>query len=146
MPAAQMAFAVDGELAVLEAFGDADTATRFHVFSCTKALIAGVVWQLMAEGHLSPETRAIELVPVLGTEGSTPAHGRGDPRAPADPHRRVPRAARPTRLGDQRGQVEGARPLARRTSPAPTSSTTRPPRWVVAAMIEAVEGRLPAGH
>ena len=144
MPAAQMAFAVDGELAVLEAFGDADTATRFHVFSCTKALIAGVVWQLMAEGHLSPETQAIELVPVLGTEGSTPermaavtlehllTHTAGFPAAPLGPP-------------DWETSEGRLKALARWHAPYepgtyfeyhPTAA-----HWVVAAMIEAVEGR-----
>ena len=43
MPAAQMAMAVNQELAVFESFGSATPLTEFNIFSCTKALIAGVV-------------------------------------------------------------------------------------------------------
>ncbi len=144
MPAAQMAFAVDGELALLESFGGASDSSRFHVFSCTKALICGVVWQLMAEGHLTPETRAIELVPVLGTEGSTPdrmaavtlehllTHTAGFPYAPLGPP-------------DWESSEGRLRVLARWNAPYepgthfeyhPTAA-----HWVVASMIEAIEGK-----
>ena len=144
MPHAQLAFAIDGELAVFEAFGAATTDTRFHVFSCTKALIAGVVWQLMGEGRLSTDTRAIDLVPVLGVDGSTPermaavtlkhllTHTAGFPYAPLGP----------PRWDTREGRLEA---LARWSAPHepgtyfeyhPTAA-----HWVVAEMIEAVEGR-----
>jgi CubicO group peptidase (beta-lactamase class C family) len=144
MPAAQVALAIGGELAVFESFGEAGSSTRFHVFSCTKALIAGVVWQLIGEGRLAPSTRAIELVPVLGTEGSTPdrmaevtlehllTHTAGFPYAPLGP----------PRWDSREGRLES---LARWNAPHqpgtwfeyhPTAA-----HWVVAEMIETLEGR-----
>ncbi|MEI7887715.1 MAG: serine hydrolase domain-containing protein, partial [Actinomycetes bacterium] len=97
MPAAQMALAVDQELAVFESFGSATNRTEFNIFSCTKALIAGVVWQLIAEGRFDVDTRAIELIPAFGTLGKTPdwmaqvtlgqllTHTSGFPTAPLGP-------------------------------------------------------------
>ena len=144
MPHAQLAFAVDGELAVYEAFGEATTSTRFHVFSCTKALIAGVVWQLIGEGRLSPETRAIELVPVLGTEGSTPdrmakvtlehllTHTSGFPYAPLGPPDWDSRESRLAKLARWNAAFEPGTHFEYH----PTAA-----HWVVAEIIEVLEGR-----
>ncbi len=144
MPACQFAFAVDGELAVFESFGTATPTTRFNVFSATKALIGGVVWQLIGEGRLSTGTRAIELIPGFGTRGRTPewmaevtlehllTHTSGFPYAPLGPpkwHRR-----------EQRLEVF-SRWFA--NAEPGTSFVYHPTaaHWVVAEMIEAIEGR-----
>ncbi len=143
MPACQFAFAVDGELAVFESFGAASPSTRFNVFSATKALIAGVVWQLLAEGSLSTATRAIELIPGFGTAGRTPewmaqvtleqllTHTAGFPYAPLGPPRWDTRESR----------LEAFSRWFATTEPGtvfeyhPTAA-----HWVIAEMIETVEG------
>lgn len=144
MPQAQFAFAIDGELAAFEAFGSATTATRFHVFSCTKALIAGVVWQLLGEGKLTTDTRAIDLVPVLGVDGSTPermasvtlehllTHTAGFPAAPLGPPNWDTREGRLAALARWHAPYEPGSYFEYH----PTAA-----HWVVAEMIEALEGR-----
>lgn len=144
MPAAQVALAIDGELAVFESFGAATPTTRFHVFSCTKALIAGVVWQLIGEGRLSTSTRAIELVPVLGVEGPTPermakvtlehllTHTAGFPYAPLGPPKWDTREGRLTALSRWSAPFEPGTHFEYH----PTAA-----HWVVAEMIEVIEGR-----
>ena len=58
LPACQVALALDGEVLVHEAFGDADLDTRFTIFSATKPFIASLVWQLLGEGSLTPDSRS----------------------------------------------------------------------------------------
>lgn len=144
MPACQFAFAVDGELAVFESFGTAAPTTRFNVFSATKALIGGVVWQLIGEGRLSTGTRAIELIPGFGTRGRTPewmaevtlehllTHTSGFPYAPLGPPKWHSREQRLEVFSRWFANAE------------PGSSFVYHPtaaHWVVAEMIEAIEGR-----
>lgn len=144
MPACQFAFAVDGELAVFESFGEAAPTTRFNVFSATKAFIGGVVWQLIGEGRLTPATRAIELIPGFGVNGRTPdrmaqvtlehllTHTSGFPMAPLGPPRWDSRESRLEVF---------SRWFA--TADPGTSFTYHPTaaHWVVAEMIETLEGR-----
>lgn len=144
MPACQLAFGFDGELAVFDCFGEATPSTRFNVFSATKAFIGGVVWQLIGEGGLSTTTRAIELIPGFGTSGRSPewmaevtlehllTHTSGFPYAPLGPPRWDTRDSR----------LEAFSRWYAITEPG-TSFTYHPTaaHWVVAAMIEAVEGR-----
>jgi CubicO group peptidase (beta-lactamase class C family) len=144
MPACQFAFAVDGELAVFESFGEAAPTTRFNVFSATKAFIGGVVWQLIGEGRLTPATRAIELIPGFGVNGRTPdrmaevtlehllTHTSGFPMAPLGPPRWDSRESR----------LEVFSRWYATADPG-TSFTYHPTaaHWVVAEMIETLEGR-----
>lgn len=144
MPACQFAFAVDGELAVFESFGEAAPTTRFNVFSATKAFIGGVVWQLIGEGRVTPETRAIELIPGFGANGRTPdrmaqvtlehllTHTSGFPMAPLGPPRWDSRESR----------LEVFSRWYATADPG-TSFTYHPTaaHWVVAEMIETLEGR-----
>jgi CubicO group peptidase (beta-lactamase class C family) len=89
LPACQLALALDGEVVVHEAFGDADLDTRFCIFSATKPVVASVVWQLMAEGLVRPEMRIEEVLPGFGTKGKADVtldhvllHTAGFPHAP----------------------------------------------------------------
>jgi CubicO group peptidase (beta-lactamase class C family) len=144
MPAAQFALAVDGELALVESFGTATDSTRFSVFSCTKALIAGVVWQLIAEGTLATDTRAIELLPGFGADGRTPewmarvtleqllTHASGFPAAPLGPPRWDTRESRLEVFTRWHASFEPGTYFQYH----PTAA-----HWVVAEMIAAVEGR-----
>lgn len=144
MPAAQFALAVDGEVALVESFGEATDSTRFSMFSCTKALIAGVVWQLIGEGKLSADTRAIELLPEFGAQGRTPewmarvtleqllTHTSGFPNAPLGPPRWDTRESRLEVFSRWHASFEPGTYFQYH----PTAA-----HWVVAEMIATVEGR-----
>lgn len=144
MPACQLAFAIDGELALFESYGTATPSTRFNVFSATKALIGGVVWQLIGEGKLSSDTRAIELVDGFGTAGRTPewmasvtleqllTHTSGFPYAPLGPPRWATRDGRLEAFSRWYATIEPGTQFVYH----PTAA-----HWVVAEMIETVEGR-----
>ncbi len=143
-PAAQMALARDGEVVVFESFGAADESTRFTVFSCTKAFIAGVVWQLLGEGRLATDTRVVDLIPGFGSEGGSAGevaritlehlltHTAGFPYAPLGPPRWDTRQGRLEAFSRWRLSF----PPGSRFEYHPTAA-----HWVVAEMIEVVEGR-----
>lgn len=144
MPACQFAFGIDGQLAVFESFGEATPTTRFVVFSATKAVIGGVAWQLLGEGKLSTSTRAIELIPEFGTAGRTPewmaevtlehllTHTAGFPYAPLGPPRWNTRESRLEVFSRWYAQAEPGTFFEYH----PTAA-----HWIVAEMIEAIEGR-----
>jgi CubicO group peptidase (beta-lactamase class C family) len=144
MPACQFAFAIDGQLAVFESFGGAGPTTRFNVFSATKAVIGGVVWQLIGEGRLTTSTRAIELIPEFGAHGRTPGwmaevtlehlltHTSGFPYAPLGPPRWDTRGSRLEVFSRWYAMAEPGTSFVYH----PTAA-----HWVVAEMIEALEGR-----
>jgi len=144
MPAAQFAVAREGEVIWTESFGAATDTTRFSVFSCTKALIAGVVWQLIGEGSLRTDTRAIELIPGFGASGRTPewmaqvtlehllTHTSGFPGAPLAAPRWADRQQRIEVFGRWHAQWEPGTHFQYH----PTAA-----HWVVAEMIAVVEGR-----
>ena len=144
MPAAQFALAVDGRIALFESFGSATNSTRFAVFSCTKALIAGVVWQLIGEGELSADMRAIDLIPGFGTTGRTPEwmaevtleqlliHTSGFPTAPLGPPTWATRDGRLDAFSRWHTSFDPGTHFEYH----PTAA-----HWVVAEMIEAVEGK-----
>ncbi|MDQ1423724.1 MAG: hypothetical protein QOD72_1222 [Acidimicrobiaceae bacterium] len=51
LPSVQIALAYDGEVVVDETYGDATAATRYSVFSATKAFVASTVWTLIGDGR-----------------------------------------------------------------------------------------------
>ncbi len=92
LPSCQVALALDGEVVVSEAFGDATTDSRFTIFSATKAFVVSVVWQLLGEGLLDPDQRVADLLPTFGTNGKDVItldhvllHTSGFPMAPLGP-------------------------------------------------------------
>ncbi len=92
LPSCQLALALDGEVLVHEAFGDASPATHYTIFSATKPVVASVIWQLMGEGSLHPATRIAEVIPEFGSHGKDVItldhvllHTSGFPRAPLGP-------------------------------------------------------------
>lgn len=136
MPAAQLALALNGELVHTQNFGEAGDSTRFNVFSCTKALIAGVVWQLIGEGKLSASTSVKELVPSFtAADGMTLehllTHTSGFPYAPLGPPKWDTRQGRL----DQFAKWNLQYPIGERFEYHATSA-----HWVVAEMIEVIEG------
>lgn len=96
LPACQLAVARHGELVGFRTFsrtGDETDATRFLIWSCTKGVVAGVVWQLVGEGLLDVERRVEEYLPGFGTNGKDVItveqlllHTAGIPLAPMGPH------------------------------------------------------------
>jgi len=94
LPSCQMAVALDGELVVEEAFGEATTETRYVVFSATKPFVAGVMWQLITAGLVDPAERVAAYLPDFGTNGKDVVtveqvmlHTSGFPNAPMGPGR-----------------------------------------------------------
>ena len=96
------------------------------MFSCTKALTAGAMWLLLADGSLKLDTRAGDLIPEFATNGKEVVtveqlltHTSGFPTAPLGPRG----------LGVTGGAARALRAAGGSTgNPAPASSTTRPPR------------------
>ena len=92
LPSCQVAVALNGEVVVEEAFGDAKTSTRYAVFSSTKPFVASTVWQLIAEGVVDPAARVAEYLPEFSTNGKdvitveqVMLHTSGFPAAPLGP-------------------------------------------------------------
>lgn len=63
LPSCQIALARHGELVAFETFGAATSTTRYVVFSCVKAFVAGAVWALMSDGALDVSRPVGEYVP-----------------------------------------------------------------------------------
>ena len=92
LPSCQLALALDGEVLVHEAIGDASTDTRYTIFSATKPFIASLIWQLLGEGAITPDTRVADVIPEFGSNGKDEItldhvlqHTSGFPRAPLGP-------------------------------------------------------------
>lgn len=92
LPSCQVALAHGGELVALETFGDATDSTRYSVFSCVKAFVAGAVWVLMGNGTLDVTMPVAEYVPEFATFGKEAvtveqllAHTAGFPHASLGP-------------------------------------------------------------
>jgi CubicO group peptidase (beta-lactamase class C family) len=94
LPACQLAVAQDGKLLVSETFGAARADQRFLIWSCTKALVGGVVWQLVGEGLLDWQRTVASYLPEFETNGKhvitveqVVLHTAGFPDAPLGPSR-----------------------------------------------------------
>ena len=92
LPGCSFAYAHDGEVILAEAFGDATTESRFHVFSSTKPIVASLVWQALAEGLLNLEDKIVDHIPEFGSNGKDVItleqvllHTSGFPHAPLGP-------------------------------------------------------------
>jgi len=137
VPSGQLAVGHSGEVVHVECFGDAHDDSRFAVFSCTKAVVAAAVWQLLAEGSLSTDTPVVDLVPdFAAARGVTVqhllTHTGGFPFAPLGPPQWDTREARLEQFRSWRLQWQ---PGERFEYHATTG------HWVLAEMIEVVEGR-----
>jgi CubicO group peptidase (beta-lactamase class C family) len=138
LPSCQVALALDGEVVVEEAFGQATTDTRYVAFSCTKPFVAGVIWLLMAEGAVDIAEPIIKWVPEFATNGKDAVtleqvllHTGGFPTAPMGPPEWSTSEGRRARFAQWRLNFEpGSRYVYH-----PTSG-----HWVLAEVIEAVTG------
>jgi CubicO group peptidase (beta-lactamase class C family) len=138
LPACQLALALDGEVLVHEAIGDATPGTRFPMYSATKPVVAAVVWQLLGEGCISPDTPVAEVIPEFGANGKEAVtldhvllHTAGFPQAPLGPPAWASHDGR--RQAFARWQLRW--PAGSRYEYHPTSA-----HWVLAELIHALTG------
>lgn len=98
----QVAVARDGKLAAFRSFGHAiqggadrpvTDETLFHIFSCTKAIVAAGVWLLFEEKALRLDEKVADIIPEFGTNGKEVItveqlmlHAGGFPYAPFPAH------------------------------------------------------------
>ena len=47
----------------------AGDASRFVIYSATKAVVASAIWQLLAEGSLALDQKVVEVIPEFATNG-----------------------------------------------------------------------------
>ena len=75
---AQVAIARHGRLAGIRTYGQAvqggirkpaTDETLYHIFSCTKAVIAAAAWLLFESGDLRLDERVASIIPEFGTNG-----------------------------------------------------------------------------
>ena len=134
LPAAQIALARDGRIAVSESFGDADGNSLFCIFSATKAITSAAIWLLMQEGKLDIDERVSDIVDVFAGNGKQAVtvlhlltHTAGFPEAPFRPLDWNDLARRWERFADWRLDWEPGSKFQYH----PTSSM-----WVLAEIIE----------
>jgi CubicO group peptidase (beta-lactamase class C family) len=138
LPSCQLALAQGGEVVELHTFGDATDDSRYVIFSCTKAIVASAVWQLLAEGGLRLEDPVADLVPEFGTNGKDVItveqvllHTSGFPLAPLGPPDWNTRETRLQRFGEWRLNWEPGSQFQYHATSA---------HWVLAELIERLDG------
>jgi len=138
LPSSQMAVAAGDRLVAYETFGDAAPDSRYVIFSCTKAVVAGAFWLLLADGSVQLDQRVAELIPEFATFGKDVVtvrqlllHEGGFPQAPLNLERDVTREQRLARFASWRLNWEPGT----RFEYHPTSA-----HWVIAELIERLSG------
>ena len=139
LPSAQVALGYNGELVAYETFGDATSDTRYVVYSCTKAFVAGAMWVLIGEGLIDVARRVSEYVPEFATNGKEDItveqvmlHTAGFPHAPMPTHIGATSAGRCERFAKWRLNWEPGTSYEYHATSA---------HWVLAEIIERVTGR-----
>ena len=139
LPAAQIALARDGEVQLLETYGDATEDSLFCMFSATKAVTSAAAWLLFQEDLLEEATTVAEVIPEFAengkdaiTVGQLFTHTAGFPYAPFRPLDWVDRNRRLERFAQWRLNWEPGS----RFEYHPTSTM-----WVIAELIERVSGK-----
>jgi CubicO group peptidase (beta-lactamase class C family) len=69
LPSCQIAVARHGRLGLFTTLGDAEPGSRYTVFSCTKGLVAGAVYQLLADGSLKTDQAVADVIGEFATNG-----------------------------------------------------------------------------
>ncbi len=92
LPAAQVALARHGKLALIETFGAADDSSLMCIFSATKGITASAIWLLIQDGKLDTSERVSDIVDVFAGNGKENVtveqlltHTAGFPAAPFRP-------------------------------------------------------------
>ena len=103
VPSCQLALARDGKVEEQITLGAATAGedSRYVIFSCTKAVVASAIWQLLAEGSLRLEDKVADHVPEFATNGKDVVtveqvllHTGGFPHAPLGPPKWADRTQR----------------------------------------------------
>jgi CubicO group peptidase (beta-lactamase class C family) len=139
LPSCQLALARDGRLAVFETLGQATPETRYVIFSCTKAIVAGAAWLLIGAGELDPSKRVVDYIPEFGSNGKDVVtveqvmlHTSGFPHAPLGPPAWADRQERIEAFGRWRLNWEPGSAFEYH----PTSA-----HWVLAELIQRLSGQ-----
>ncbi len=134
----QLAVAAGDRLVAYETLGDAAPDSRYVIFSCTKALVVGAFWLLLAEGAVTLDQTVAEVIPEFATNGKEVItvrqlllHESGFPHAPLDLLADTTRERRLARFGAWRLNWEPGT----RFEYHPTSA-----HWVMAELIERLSG------
>lgn len=138
LPAAQVALARNGQLAVYESYGTAAPESLTPMFSATKAVTAAAAWLLFAEGKLSEDQRVVDIIPEFNTHGKDVitvqqlfTHTAGFPHAPFRPLQWLDKEERNARYQQWRLSWEPGTKFEYH----PSSSM-----WVIAEIIERRSG------
>jgi CubicO group peptidase (beta-lactamase class C family) len=138
LPSCQLAIARDGELVHVSTFGAAVDASRYTVFSITKALTGAAVWAMVGDGLLTAQTRICEVIPEFAsnakqdvTLGQVMSHTGGFPRAPIRTEEGATTEGRLRRFASWRLDWESGT----QTEYHPVSA-----HWVLAQLIESLTG------
>jgi CubicO group peptidase (beta-lactamase class C family) len=139
LPAAQVAVARNGRLALFKSFGEARPDSLFCIFSATKAVTSAAAWLLIQEGRLDPAERVGGIIPEFASNGKDVVtveqlftHTAGFPHAPFRP---LDWRDRETRLG-RFAQWRLTWEPGTRYEYHPTATM-----WVIAEIIERRSGR-----
>ncbi|HEY5015117.1 MAG TPA: serine hydrolase domain-containing protein [Acidimicrobiia bacterium] len=138
LPSCQLAIAHRGEVVLDVTLGDATAASRYVIFSCTKAIVASAIWLLIGDDRLDPTARVAEIIPEFAANGKEAVtveqlllHTSGFPRAPLGPPEWYSREARLARFAQWRLTFAPGTAFEYH----PTSA-----HWVLAEVIERVAG------
>ena len=140
LPSCQLALAIEGEIVESWTLGSVPTgeATRYVIFSATKALVAAAIWQLLGEGRLALHDRVARHVPAFATNGKDAItveqlllHTAGFPRAPLGPPAWERREARLAAFARWRLSFEPGTRFEYHASSA---------HWVLAELLETLDG------
>jgi CubicO group peptidase (beta-lactamase class C family) len=138
LPSCQLAIARDGELVHVSTFGAATEASRYTVFSITKALTGAAVWAMLGDGLLTADTRIAEVIPEFASNGKQDvtlaqvmSHTGGFPRAPIRTEDGATTAGRLRRFASWRLDWEPG---------TQTEYHAVSAHWVLAQLIETLTG------
>lgn len=89
LPAAQIALAREGKLALFKTYGDATNDSLFCIFSATKAITSAAAWLLIQEGKMDINQKVADVIPEFADNGKDQitidqvfTHTSGFPHAP----------------------------------------------------------------
>ena len=140
LPSCQLALAIEGEVVGSWTLGSvpAGEATRYVIFSATKALVAAAIWQLLGEGRLALHDRVARHVAAFATNGKDAItveqlllHTAGFPRAPLGPPAWETREARLAAFARWRLTFEPGTRFEYHATSA---------HWVLAELLETLDG------
>jgi CubicO group peptidase (beta-lactamase class C family) len=138
LPSCQIALARHGEIQHFETLGEATDDTRYVMFSCTKAIVAGAAWIAIGEGLIDTTAKVVDYIPEFAPLGKdvitveqVMLHTAGFPHAPMGADVWNDRDLRVKRFGEWRLNWEPGT----RYEYHPTSA-----HWVLAEILDRVTG------